>query len=300
VIATREFSWVWQGKKIVLGLDEAGKGALVVLLPALSSISTRREMHPLMQRLAPDFHVVALDWPGFGTLPRPSVTWTPDALSAYLQHALQTVVARPQRADEAGEAAPPRLIAAGHAATYALYHAFHHPGSVERMALIAPTWRGPLPTMAGGRRPLFAKIRRAVEAPVIGALLYRLNVNPFVVRKMVAGHVYSEPGALSAARSAEKREVFAARGARFASAAFVTGGLDRVSSRDDFLTLAAGAAPPLLLVYGAETPARSRAEMEALAALPGVRCERLPRGKLSVHEEFPDDVYAAIKPFLAQ
>jgi pimeloyl-ACP methyl ester carboxylesterase len=75
--------------------------------------------------------------------------------------------------------------------------------------------------------------------------------------------------------------------------------LDRVASRDDFLALAAGAALPLLLVYGAETPPRSRAEMEALAALPGVRTERLPRGKLSLHEEFPDDVYAAIKSFLA-
>jgi pimeloyl-ACP methyl ester carboxylesterase len=153
--------------------------------------------------------------------------------------------------------------------------------------------------MAGGDRPLFAKIRRAVEAPLIGPLLYRLNVNDFVVRKMVAGHVYSDPGFLTTARFAEKREVVAAPGARFASAAFVTGGLDRVATRDDFLALAARAALPLLLVYGAETPPRSRAEMEALAALPGIRTERLPRGKLSVHEEFPDDVYAAIKSFLA-
>ncbi|HML07361.1 MAG TPA: alpha/beta hydrolase [Xanthobacteraceae bacterium] len=299
MIATRDFSWIWQGKEIVLGLDEVGEGPLVVLLPALSSISTRREMRPLMERLAPDFRVVALDWPGFGTLPRPPITWTPDAMSVFLQHALQTIVTRLSKTDGAARIAL-RLVAAGHAATYALHQAAHHPGSVARIALIAPTWRGPLPTMAGGERPLFARIRRAVEAPIIGPLLYRLNVNPFVVRKMVAGHVYSEPNALSAARTAEKHEVVAAPGARFASAAFVTGGLDRVSSRDDFLALAARAALPLMLVYGAETPPRSRAEMEALAALPGVRSERLPRGKLSVHEEFPDDVYAAIKPFLAQ
>jgi len=99
---------------------------------------------------------------------------------------------------------------------------------------------------------------------------------------------------------ADKRKVVAASGARFASAAFVTGGLDRVATREDFLALAARTSSPLLLVYGAETPSRSRAEMEALAALPGVRTERLLRGKLSVHEEFPDDVYAAIKPFFAE
>ncbi len=121
-----------------------------------------------------------------------------------------------------------------------------------------------------------------------------------VVSKMVAGHVYSDPAALSGARMADKRKVVAAPGARYASAAFVTGGLDRVATRDDFMALAARTASPILLVYGAETPPRSRAEMEALAALPGVRTERLLRGKLSVHEEFPDDVYAAIQPFFAE
>jgi len=290
VITTRHFSWSWQGREVGLGLDEAGEGPLVVLLPALSSISSRGEMRPLMERLARDFRVVAVDWPGFGTQPRPPMHWTPDAMSAFVQYLLQSLMTEPV----------PRVVAAGHAATYVLHHAARHPGALDRIVLVAPTWRGPLPTMAGGDRPFFAKIRRAVEAPLIGPLLYRLNVNDFVVSKMVAGHVYSDPAALSGARMADKRKVVAAPGARFASAAFVTGGLDRVATRDDFLALAARTVSPLLLVYGAETPPRSRAEMEALAALPRVRTERLLRGKLSVHEEFPDDVYAAIKPFFAE
>jgi pimeloyl-ACP methyl ester carboxylesterase len=83
------------------------------------------------------------------------------------------------------------------------------------------------------------------------------------------------------------------------SAAFVTAALDRVSNRADFLALAARAAVPILLVYGAETPSRSRPEMEALAALPGVRTELVALGKLSVHEEFPDEVAALVGPFLS-
>ena len=63
--------------------------------------------------------------------------------------------------------------------------------------------------------------------------------------------------------------------------------------------LAARAAVPIFLIYGAETPSRSRAEMDALAAVPGVRTERLPRGKLSVHEEFPDEVASFVGPFLS-
>jgi len=53
------------------------------------------------------------------------------------------------------------------------------------------------------------------------------------------------------------------------------------------------------MVYGAQTPSRSRAEMQALASVPSIRTAVLPLGKLSVHEEFPDLVAEAIKPFLS-
>ena len=279
----------------MLGVDEAGRGPLVLLLPALSSISTRAEMHPLMQRLAADFRAVTVDWPGFGTRARPLLHWTPEALSAFLHDALQTLGAPPAR-----HSAPPRVVAAGHAAAYLLHHAAAHGGAIARAALIAPTWRGPLPTMTGGDRPLFHKIRRAIETPFIGPALYRLNVNDFVIRKMVGGHVYSDPRWLTASRLKEKRKVVEAPGARFASAGFVTGALDRAGTREEFLALARRANLPLLVVYGAQTPARSRAEMEALTALHGVRALCVAHGKLAVHEEFPDAVCDAIGAFLRE
>jgi pimeloyl-ACP methyl ester carboxylesterase len=287
-MTTRKVRWSWRDRDIVLGLDEAGNGPLLLLLPALSSISTRAEMHPLMERLAPQFRVVALDWPGFGTAPRPRLRWSPEALSAFLRHALAGLGDRPHG-----------VIAAGHGATYVLHHAARHPGFTDRIVLVAPTWRGPLPTMTGGDRPLFAKIRRIIELPGLGHLLYRLNVSAFVVRRMVSGHVYSDPAWLRGERLMDKRNVMDAKGARFASVAFVTGALDRVASRAEFLGLADRAGVPILLIYGGETPPRSLAEMEALARSPGVETARLAGGKLSVHEEFPDDVVAALRPFLA-
>jgi pimeloyl-ACP methyl ester carboxylesterase len=285
---TRELRWSWQDREVVLGLDEAGRGPLVLLLPALSSISTRAEMHPLMERLQAKFRVAALDWPGFGSAPRPALAWTPDALSAFLTHALAGIGDRPHG-----------VVAAGHAASYVLHHAALHPGFTDRIALVAPTWRGPLPTMAGGDRPLFAKIRRLIAMPGLGHVLYRLNVSSFVVRRMVSGHVYTDPAWLTGERLASKRKVMDAKGARFASVAFVTGGLDRVAARAEFLQLAGRAGVPILLAYGGETPRRSLAEIEALAALPAVTTARLAHGKLSVHEEFPDEVAAALQPFLA-
>jgi pimeloyl-ACP methyl ester carboxylesterase len=67
-----------------------------------------------------------------------------------------------------------------------------------------------------------------------------------------------------------------------------------------FLDVAQRSPVPMLMIYGAQTPSRSRAEMEALASVPSIRTAVLPRGKLSVHEEFPDLVAEAIKPFLSE
>ena len=121
-----------------------------------------------------------------------------------------------------------------------------------------------------------------------------------MVRHMGAGHVYADAAFLEGERLREKLAVVRAPGARFASVRFVTGRLDPLASRDAFLDLARRAAVPILLVYGAETPPRSRAEMEALAAVGGIRTARLPRGKLAVHEEFPDATINAIGPFLGE
>lgn len=279
--------WTWRGKSIRLGADARGNGPKVLLLPALSSISSRREMHPLQERLAARYSTLAVDWPGFGEAPRPQVDWTPDAYAAFLAFVLSSVMPHPHA-----------IIAAGHAATYVLKHAASASEPTARLVLVAPTWRGPLPTMAGGHRPFFDRLCRLVDRAAVGPLIYRLNVNPFVVRRMGAGHVYSDPAFLNEERLRQKLAVVRAPGARFASVRFVTGRLDPLASREAFLDVARRAGAPIQLVYGADTPPKSRAEMEALAAVSGIRTARLPRGKLAVHEEFPDAMFDAVRPFL--
>lgn len=287
-MTSREILWRWRGQTIPLGLDEAGAGETLLLLPALSSISTRGEMIPLMRALAPHFRVVTVDWPGFGDRPRPPIDWTPDILSAFLDWLVAEVVSDPFA-----------IVAAGHAAAYALHHFAARPGTATRLVLVAPTWRGPFPTMMGGQRPWFGRVRAALDAPLVGPALYRLNLSGPVIRKMVVEHVYSDGAWLTAERLAAKRTVSRQAGARHSSARFVTGGLDRIGDRGSFIDLARGTGLPTLLVYGAETPARSRAEMAALATVAGVETVLLDRGKLAIHEEFADATARAILPFLA-
>ena len=119
--------------------------------------------------------------------------------------------------------------------------------------------------MMGKKHPMFAQISRMVDWPVVGDLLYRLNVNRFMVRKMALGHVYAKSRTLSDAQFEEKMAVTRASGARYSSVRFVAGELDPMPSREAFLTAARQVNDPILVVYGAETPPRSRAEMEALA-----------------------------------
>jgi len=220
---TRTLEWNWRGETIRLGADASGSGPNVLLLPALSSISSRREMRPLQERLAPRYSTLAVDWPGFGENARPPLDWGPEAYAAFLAFILSSVMAHPHA-----------IIAAGHAATYVLAHAADASPPKPRLVLIAPTWRGPLPTMLGGHRPFFDRLCRLVDRPVLGPLVYRLNVNRLAVRYMGAGHVYADPAFLRGERLREKLKVVRAPGARFASVRFVTGRLDPLASREAF------------------------------------------------------------------
>ena len=279
--------WNWKGQAVRIGVDRLGTGPTVLLLPALSSISTRREMRPLQERLASNFTTVAVDWPGFGDEPKPAIGWQPEAYITFLRYVLTELVTRPFA-----------TVAAGHAASYTLAVGAAIASSTGRLCLIAPTWRGPLPTMMEGKRNLGDWIARIGDLPVLGQLVYRLNVNAPVIRMMARGHVYVDPNWLKGERFDQKLSVVRATGARHGSIRFVTGMLDLMKSRSDFLEAARRFTEPILVLYGAATPRRSKAEMHALATLPNVRAVELRSGKLGVHEEFPNEVAEVVRSFL--
>ena len=56
---TEKLTWQHDGISIELAADWSGQGPLVLLLPALSSISTRRKMGPLQELLDANYQAVA-------------------------------------------------------------------------------------------------------------------------------------------------------------------------------------------------------------------------------------------------
>src|ERR687897_140111 len=230
----------------------------ILLLPALSTVSTRDELRALAHHLG-SHRCVITDWPGFGDTARPRLDYDRALFRGFLE-ALVTHL----RSELKSPGFP--VIACGHAAGYAIDVEARQPGTFTHLVLIAPSWRGPLPTMMSGRKPIQDRIRRLIHAPVIGELLYRLNVSRPVVRMMYRRHVFADPAFLTDNLLADRMRVTRHPGARFASACFVTGALDPFDDRASFLAAARRVQGPILTLSGADTPPRSRAGMEALAA----------------------------------
>lgn len=115
---------------------------------------------------------------------------------------------------------------------------------------------------------------------------------------MYRRHVFVDESKLTDEFIAQRHEGTQKNGARYAPAAFVTGGLDPVQERQDFLAYFAGLSVPLLMLLAEQAPPSSKAEMEAIAALPQVQALRLS-GTLGMAEEYGAEVAGAISPFLA-
>ena len=177
------------------------------------------------------------------------------------------------------------MVAAGHSASVALALATEWSGLWQELVLVAPTWRGPLPTMTGLPQQQFNWLRSLVAAPWIGPALYRLNTSRPVLRLMLRRHVWVAPALLTPARIREQQLLARRPGARFASVAFVSGGLDPVGDRTWWLQQARLLKCPLQVVLAAEAPPRSKKEMEVLAWEAADQLSVIP-GRLGLHQEF--------------
>lgn len=279
----QKYHWTWQGQTFTVAYETRGAGTPVLLLPAFSTVSTRGEMRGLAERLAVQYQVVALDWLGFGQSDRPPLDYQPAIYHQLLQDFVRDTFS-----------SPIAVVAAGHAAGYVMQLA-QQPSVWSRVVLVAPTWRGPL-TVMGASKPLAGMVRGLVRSPLLGQALYQANTTPAFLRLMYGRHVYADKARLTPEFITQKRQITQQPGARFAPAAFVTGALDPVTSRADFLQLFQ-VSIPVIVIIGSQAPPSSTAEMEAVAAIPRIQTHTLP-GTLGLHEEYAAEVATVALPFL--
>lgn len=280
----QQYLWNYQDQQFPIIYETLGQGHPVLLLPAFSTVSTRAEMAELAKLLASQFQVVVVDWLGFGQSARPTLDYRPEIYHQFLQDFVQAVFDRPIA-----------VVAAGHAAGYVMKLA-QQMGIFSCVVLVAPTWRGPLPSM-GADRSISNAVRQGVRSPLLGQALYKLNTTPAFLSMMYRSHVYADPAKVTPEFVDRRWQSTQQPGARFAPAAFVTGALDPTQTREEFLAWFQPLPMPILVAIAKQAPPKSKAEMTALGDIPGVEMCILP-GSLGLHEENPDSLAAVVLPFL--
>lgn len=281
-----EINWRINDKNLVIGLNRQGSGPVVLMLPAMSSFSSRREMQPLQDQLAGNFETISVDWPGFGDLSKPYIDWRPELYLEFIDFLLKEKVKQPYA-----------IISAGHACSYLIKYFENRNLYEKRLVFLSPTWRGPLPTMMNGHHAFLNSIKKYFDIPYLGAILYGLNVNRLVVGMMARGHVYSDGKWLKGRRMREKLSVTKSKGARHSSVRFVTGCLDPFHSRDAQINCARKITSPVLNMFSNTAPRKSRQDMEEISGIPNFTTVRISCGKLSFYEEFPEPTAKEINRF---
>ncbi|MEM1281675.1 MAG: alpha/beta hydrolase [Cyanobacteria bacterium P01_H01_bin.152] len=275
------YAWQWQGQTVTITYETLGAGQPVLLLPAFSTVSSRTELTTLANQLAAQYQVTILDWPGFGDSDRLRLPYQPSLYQQFLQEFVGATFSEPIA-----------VVAAGHASGYVMGMA----DAWSKVVLVAPTWKGPLAVM-GAPEGMRSGVRELVRSHLLGQFLYWLNTRPSFLKWMYRRHVFVDEQRLTPEYIEQRHASTQQPGARYAPAAFVTGGLDPVQSRDAFLQPLAQLACPVMVVVAEQSPSGSKAEMEAMAALTGIQSARLP-GTLGLAEEYGEAVAAIVAPFL--
>ncbi|NEO94460.1 MAG: alpha/beta hydrolase [Moorea sp. SIO3G5] len=280
------YNWNWQDKHYRVVYETIGAGNPVLLLPAFSTVSSRTEMKGIANLLANNYHVTVLDWLGFGESQCPPVDYNPVLFQQLLADFVNSIFNNKSII----------VIAAGHASGYALKFAQDNPDSISKLILVAPTWKGPLRVM-GLPDGVRNGVKNLVRSPWLGQTLYYLNTTPSFLRLMYKRHVYVDDTKLTPEFIAQKHEITSKDGGRYAPAAFVTGAIDPVANREEFLQLLDSVPMPVLMILAENAPPKSKAEMIAMAELEQVQTVQLA-GTLGISEEYYEAVTAVIEDFI--
>ncbi|KAE8124034.1 hypothetical protein FH972_018946 [Carpinus fangiana] len=245
------------------------------MMPTISDVSTVEEWRSvardIVQRAGEvNWRATIVDWPGLGYSDRPKIDYNANVLEEFLVDFINA------RNGPISDSENNLVVIRGeHAATITVRAAKKGLVKPTAIAAVAPTWSGPLPTVFGRDSSMetrYGLLRGTLRTPVVGWMMYNMLVsNKKAIESQYKSHVYANsddvtPGIVESKYALTKR-----KGARYLPAAFLTGLLDPVQSREVFLELFAWMEGKIhVLVVSTEgSPKRSKAKMEALRGAKG-------------------------------
>ncbi|KAI4963958.1 hypothetical protein ZWY2020_008630 [Hordeum vulgare] len=264
------WQWTFEDKPVSIYYEEHDQGTAenvknILMIPTISDV---REL---------SYRVTIVDWPGLGYSDRPSLNYNADVMENFLVQLLNSpnspvwmqVKQNLLFQSTDGELV---VVGGGHAATIAIRAAGKGLIRPSAVAAVAPTWAGPLPIVFGRGSDMetrYGLLRGTLRAPAIGWMMYNVLVsNEKSIQSQYKSHVYANPENVTPEIVESRYELTKRKGARYVPAAFLTGLLDPVQSREEFLQLFAklDGDVPVLVVSTLNSPKRSKAEMEVSRA----------------------------------
>ncbi|XP_057792114.1 uncharacterized protein LOC131008972 [Salvia miltiorrhiza] len=318
ISTTNSGSWRWKfdGNSVNIHFDRLEKGGAdadqprkdILLVPTISDVSTVDEWREVAEEIVAkdggiNWSATIVDWPGLGYSDRPKLNYNADVMEKFLVD----FVTAPDSPISSSVADNEYVVfGGGHAATVAVRATKKGFLKPKAIAAVAPTWAGPLPIVFGkdsNMETRYGLLRGTLRAPAVGWMMYNVLVsNEKAITSQYKSHVYANPENVTPDIVESRYALTKRKGARYVPAAFLTGLLDPVSSREEFVQLFAGleGSVPILVVSTSEAPKRSKAEMEALRGAKGVSKFVEVPGALLPQEEYPKVVAEELYRFLLE
>ncbi|KAG0497664.1 hypothetical protein HPP92_002355 [Vanilla planifolia] len=228
-----------------------------------------------------------VDWPGLGYSDRPLLNYNAQVMESFL---IELMNAKDSPLSSS--------------ATIALHSASNGWIRASAIVAVAPTWCGPLPIVFGRTSEMesrYGLLRGTLRAPAVGWMMYNVLVsNEKSIESQYKSHVYADPNNVTPSIIKSRYALTKRKGSRYVPAAFLTGLLDPVKTREEFLDLFAklDGVIPILVVSTKNAPKRSKAEIDALVGAKGVTKFVEVAGALLPQEEYPLVVAEELYQFL--
>ncbi|KAF5734145.1 hypothetical protein HS088_TW16G00588 [Tripterygium wilfordii] len=312
-IPLRSNNWKWKFNNNAINIyyeehwrESTDRPKNILMIPTISDVSTVEEWRSvaidIVQRIGlGNWRATIVDWPGLGYSDRPKMDYDADIMEKFLVDFINSPDS-PLSCSENDLV----VFGGGHAATITVRAAKKGMVKPAAIAAVAPTWAGPLPIVFGRDSSMetrYGLLRGTLKAPGVGWMMYNMLVsNEKAIQSQYKSHVYANPENVTSSIVESRYALTKQKGARYVPASFLTGLLDPVQSREDFLELFADLEGklPVLVVSTEGSPKRSKAEMQALKGSKGVSKFVEVPGALLPQEEYPTVVADELYKFLQE
>ena len=189
------FMETWETEEGPVAYRSVGKGRPLLLIHSVMLGASSREWDDVIDAFAENYHVYAIDLPGFGNSYCPEEPWTAYQYARFLHTFLKEVIKRPAC-----------VCGANGGADFALTLSMLHPEQVKRMVLISPEGIGKgfateedtksmpllLKPVAGTQKFLMGTSKKAIKEQLESAFYAKEKISDALIQRYADASRYGD------------------------------------------------------------------------------------------------------------